>query len=328
MTHSTRAPSESIAPPGKPCAQDDAPASRPPPPPSSRSPRKVGGSTPPPKPAWSRRPPGRPHDALDFGPPLACPSIVPPSLDALVQNPGFEPEPEPEAVRESMVSIPPAPAPDLIRANGGMFIGTGAVALGAIVVALLTHDAPAAQATASAAPADVQANRAETEHAPSRVSGSAEARTSSGGVLVELPPRERSPSLGAGDQRHQERSSPEPEPAIAAEPGILPEAGVDGVREPAAPPFDRTRAAAALKSSASAASGCGSGEERVRTRVAVTFAPSGRATVALLEGDSPLRGTTAGSCVARLLSSTTIPPFSGAAITVRLSVTTAAPTKG
>ena len=53
--------------------------------------------------------------------------------------------------------------------------------------------------------------------------------------------------------------------------------------------------------------------------VSITFAPSGHATRAVVENGA-LRGTDAGSCVARALRAVTIPPFSGDAATVRTSV--------
>lgn len=79
--------------------------------------------------------------------------------------------------------------------------------------------------------------------------------------------------------------------------------------------FDRAAATAALGSAAGAAASCkqpdgptGSGH------VAVTFAPSGRATNAIVTGD--FAGTAVGGCVARIFRSATVPPFSGGPITV------------
>jgi hypothetical protein len=53
--------------------------------------------------------------------------------------------------------------------------------------------------------------------------------------------------------------------------------------------------------------------------VSVTFAPSGSATRAVVE-DGPLRGTDAGSCIARHLRDVTIAPFDGELATVRTNV--------
>jgi hypothetical protein len=55
------------------------------------------------------------------------------------------------------------------------------------------------------------------------------------------------------------------------------------------------------------------------TPVAITFAPSGQATHAVIENGS-LRGTDAGSCVARELRKVRISPFEGDTATVRTSV--------
>lgn len=51
-------------------------------------------------------------------------------------------------------------------------------------------------------------------------------------------------------------------------------------------------------------------------RVAVTVAPSGRVTVALVEG-FPYAGTSVGACVARAFQGVTVPPFDGEYVKVR-----------
>ena len=84
-------------------------------------------------------------------------------------------------------------------------------------------------------------------------------------------------------------------------------------------PFDRQAALDALRGAAGAAAGCapaGSGTQRVP--VSITFAPSGRATVAQVGG--ALAGTAAGSCVARAMRSAQVPPFTGSLVTVTKTV--------
>jgi hypothetical protein len=50
-------------------------------------------------------------------------------------------------------------------------------------------------------------------------------------------------------------------------------------------------------------------------RVAVTFVPSGQATVAVVESGT-VRGTPVGSCVASKFRTAKVPPFSGPKVTV------------
>jgi hypothetical protein len=54
-------------------------------------------------------------------------------------------------------------------------------------------------------------------------------------------------------------------------------------------------------------------------RVAVTFAPNGHVTNAVIES-GPFVGTTAGSCVASKFRSAKVPPFSGDSVLVRKNV--------
>jgi cytoskeletal protein RodZ len=84
--------------------------------------------------------------------------------------------------------------------------------------------------------------------------------------------------------------------------------------------FDKGAAVAALGAAAANAGSCkkpdgptGSG------KVSVTFAPSGRATATSVAGE--LAGTEVGGCVARLLRSAKVPPFSGDPVTVAKSFT-------
>jgi hypothetical protein len=102
-----------------------------------------------------------------------------------------------------------------------------------------------------------------------------------------------------------------------------PVAGVaiaDAPEPPKPSPFDRAAAAAAVAASAASAATCGNGT-RGATRVAITFAPSGRATTAVLEGASPFLGNPAGSCIAQRMRTAQVPPFEGPFVTVRSTVT-------
>lgn len=98
-----------------------------------------------------------------------------------------------------------------------------------------------------------------------------------------------------------------------------------GTPPPPPPPaggneFNKNAATAALNGAAGAASGCKApGDPSGVARVSITFAPSGRATRAVVSGP-PFAGTTTGSCVAAAFRSVSVPAFSGDAVTVTKSV--------
>jgi hypothetical protein len=115
--------------------------------------------------------------------------------------------------------------------------------------------------------------------------------------------------------RERERSKPKqlvaaPEPAAERQPDP----------EPAAPPFDRSAAARAIASAAAAAASCASGDVSGAARVAVTFAPSGRATSSVVEPGSRFSGSRIGGCIASRMRSARVPAFSGSFVTVHSSV--------
>jgi hypothetical protein len=86
------------------------------------------------------------------------------------------------------------------------------------------------------------------------------------------------------------------------------------------PEFNKGAAAAALNGAAGSASGCKApGDPSGVARVSVTFAPSGRATRAVVNG-APYSGTATGSCVAGAFRNLSVPPFTGDPVTVSKSV--------
>ena len=85
-----------------------------------------------------------------------------------------------------------------------------------------------------------------------------------------------------------------------------------------ASPFDFSAAMNAVASANIGPVQCGP-DAIGATPVAITFAPSGQATHAVVENGS-LRGSETGSCVARELRKVRIPPFDGDSATVRTSV--------
>ncbi len=88
---------------------------------------------------------------------------------------------------------------------------------------------------------------------------------------------------------------------------------------PPAPPFDQAAAAAALGAAQARAQTCRkSNESGGIVRVAVTFAPSGRATNAVLSG--AFAGTDTGSCIASNFRGASVPAFTGPMVTVSKTV--------
>lgn len=84
-------------------------------------------------------------------------------------------------------------------------------------------------------------------------------------------------------------------------------------------PFDRGAASAALGSAAGSAKGCKKADGPTgSTKVQVTFAPSGKATQAVV--GAPFAGTSVGSCIASAFKGARVPPFSGAPMTVSKTV--------
>jgi hypothetical protein len=99
----------------------------------------------------------------------------------------------------------------------------------------------------------------------------------------------------------------EPTPAADAPPSSPPK--VTPVAD--LPAIDENALKASMATAASRAAMCSEPDgPRGSGRVAVTVAPSGRTTLALIEGP-PFAGTTVGTCVARAFQGVTIPPFLG-----------------
>jgi hypothetical protein len=85
---------------------------------------------------------------------------------------------------------------------------------------------------------------------------------------------------------------------------------------PPGPEFSREAAQSALEDAAALAATCRQEDTTAgAVRVAVTFVPSGQATVAVVES-GVVRGTPVGSCVASKFRTAKVPPFSGTKVTV------------
>jgi hypothetical protein len=100
-------------------------------------------------------------------------------------------------------------------------------------------------------------------------------------------------------------ATPAPPPFVAPEPP-----------PPAGPDFSKDAAQSALEDAAALAATCRQEDTTAgAVRVAVTFVPSGQATVAVVES-GVVRGTPVGSCVASKFRTAKVPPFSGPKVTV------------
>jgi hypothetical protein len=105
-------------------------------------------------------------------------------------------------------------------------------------------------------------------------------------------------------------------PRVESTPPGMPSSGFlpDPVPETTTP-FDRRAAFVALDAAGQRAQACKPANTVGATRVAVTFAPTGKVTTAVVEGP-PFAGTRVGGCIAAMLREAAISPFSGGAVTV------------
>lgn len=279
-----------------------------------------------------------------FSPSLAVPALAPPPTADLTSAPALADEPGASAGaakksggKGAMLGIVGAVAVVAIGAGAFFAFGgkkddgpkpvaetttTAAATATAPATAAATTTAPAtAAATTTPAPADsapaaVAANDKpeEKDKGPTEPAAVAPGSTPQRGSKTE---KAEKPEKTAANEKS---STPSAAAVAAAAAGATPAPAAT----PAAPaadgaPFDRAAAMSALSSAASAASGCkkpdgptGSG------RVSVTFAPSGNATTANVEGP-PFAGTSVGGCVAARFRAAHVPPFSGGTVTVHKS---------
>ena len=138
-------------------------------------------------------------------------------------------------------------------------------------------------------------------------------------LRVPLPPLELDigvPESSASPPVESAKPDPESVPPVAPS-GVLPR------RPPPVehPPFDSEAAAASLTQVAGAASACrNEGDPAGNATVLVRFAPSGRATSAVVES-GPFAGTVTGGCIATTFRKARVPPFSGDFVTVKKTIT-------
>lgn len=144
---------------------------------------------------------------------------------------------------------------------------------------------------------------ARREVAPERSGTDSEPASPMGLGRTETPaPATASAESGDGTVIPPEDPSVNPEVASAEE-------------VPKLAPFDRDAAAAAMNAAAANAVSCRQPDSPAGTaRVAVTFAPSGRVTTALVSGT--FAGTPVGGCIARTFRAVRVPAYEGGIITV------------
>jgi hypothetical protein len=195
------------------------------------------------------------------------------------------------------VEAPPTPAP--LEAP---------VAAAPAVEAPAVEKAPAAHAPAAAPPAvETPVAEVPAAEAPHAREAKNEAATLA---------KKDTPAVDENAAANTEHDTPAPTAsAAAAEPTKAESA--DEARE-----FDKAAALSALDDAIAGLPACnqpsvGPGT----TRVAISFAPTGRVTTAILENPGPFAGTPVAGCIVTRLRGMHIPKFSGETVTVRRTVT-------
>ncbi|MFT3766893.1 MAG: hypothetical protein QM820_15450 [Minicystis sp.] len=120
------------------------------------------------------------------------------------------------------------------------------------------------------------------------------------------------------------KAAPAAEPTPAAAPVSTADLPMDMPVIPPAPkaaevPFSASSAAVAIANAGMRAQSCKDGDASMSVPVSVTFASSGRAVRATING-GPFAGTPAGSCLAQALRNATVPSFDGEPVTVNTTV--------
>lgn len=217
--------------------------------------------------------------SVDANPPAPVASVIPPSASAL-----------PSAPQVTSAAQPAAPTAASETESAPSSATT-------VDQAAATARAPAV-ATGQEAPA-VQAPPGNVKTAPSL---SPAAKTD----IKPAPKAQAAPVNPAP-------SNPEPESPVASDPPEQPAATGPG-------PFDSSAAATALGNAANRASSCRQpGDPSGVARVTVTFANTGSATHAIVDGP-PFAGTATGGCIAATMRGATVPAFVGDRVTVKKTV--------
>jgi hypothetical protein len=174
-----------------------------------------------------------------------------------------------------------------------------AIAAASLVVAIVSIAArpePAPTPTATTTPQRIESTSRVVERPDeSRPEGARPAEPATD-ALLDPPSKLKDPKAKAAQEPKAAAEKPTPSAAPASGAGKS---------------FDRGAALAALSQAASQSGGCKKpGDPSGVAKVNVTFAPSGKATSAQINGP-PFAGTSTGSCLAKLFRSVTVPPFEG-----------------
>jgi predicted Zn finger-like uncharacterized protein len=270
----------------------------------------------------------RVDDILSLGGASAAPMLAPPSMHAPFVEPP-PPPPPPSMPPPSMGMAGPAyaqmapppqkssPVPFIVGGVGVLALlgGIGFFVLGgketpkpepAKTVAAETKTAEPAKTAEPTKTADPIATATTEPSSTATADSTAKSSDapSSTGALVKNDATKTDPK-----KEDPKKEDPKKEDPKKEEP---PAAGGDA-------PFDRGAASAALSGAAGAAKGCAKADGPTgSTKVQVTFAPSGKATQAVV--GAPFAGTSVGSCIAGAFKGARVPPFSGAPVTVSKTV--------
>jgi predicted Zn finger-like uncharacterized protein len=241
-----------------------------------------------------------------YSPALMAPALAPPSVDFATA---------------ADAAMPGGSKP---KGKGMLYaiIGVLIIGGGAGFYVMSTKDSDKTGAAASASPS---AALAPTAEAPRLPEPTAEQTAESAPTV--LAPGQIAPKPEAEKKTAKADKADKPDKPAAPGPALVavapdkpaapaPAAAAPAAAAPAGGDFDRAAALSSLSAAASAAQSCkkpdgptGSG------RISITFANSGAATTAQVEGP-PFAGTPVGGCVAARFRGVHVPPFGGQPVTV------------
>ncbi len=287
------------------------------------------------------RPPSAPHSIFDVGDDTHKDAFDMPETDAPTAplRAPHAPRPRPPlrdrsvapAVTQldSLAPDDPSLAPPPRKSGGKWFLVLlliGATAVGMFYLGRQTAVSPAAVApsTSTSAAAAAAVPSAAPTTAPEPPASAAEPEATANAEEEAAPaedeksvPEHSEPPTAA---RAVYKPPASPRPAAPSPAPAKPEPAKPAEPEPpkeAVGPFNTAAASAALSSAAARASSCRKPDDPSGVaNVTVTFANSGRAINANVNGP-PFAGTTTGGCIASKMRSARVPPFSGDRITVK-----------
>lgn len=220
----------------------------------------------------------------------------------------------------SPVARTPSEVPQARRPRSGWFVAmAAAVVIGMMAFSLAQGPAtPSLTAQPAASPRSTTAAPAAIEE-PATLASSAPTEASRPAAETGRSPVKAARPVSAAPVATN--STPAPSAAVQPTDPVIENMPIAPPAPPPPPevPAQPTTAIAVASAARGAASCLSPGELRRTMAVSVTFAPSGRATRAVIEG-GPHRATLVGSCIAQHLRGATVKPFEGPAITVHTSV--------